>query len=78
MIKNEPLPAVCVAIKKRMVEKNINQRELAGVIGMNEKYLAALLRGRKGSVRGSKYFTKMYKVLDMDENEIPEELREVS
>lgn len=77
MIKSEPLPAICVAIKKKMIEKNINQRELAGAIGMNEKYLTALLRGYKGSLRGSKYFREIYRQLDMDENELPAEYREV-
>lgn len=69
--KNKPLPAVCVAIKKKMIEVNMSQRELAEAIGMNEKYLTELLRGRKGNgKRGSKYFQEIYKVLDIDEREI--------
>lgn len=71
MNKNKPLPTVCVEIKKKMIEVNMSQRELAEAIGMNEKYLTELLRGRRGiSKRGSKYFKEIYKILDIDESTI--------
>lgn len=80
MIKNKPLPDICVAIKKKMIEKNINQRELAEAMGMNEKYLSELLIGRKGQKRISKYFKKICNFLEIDESVIPDpdEYREVS
>lgn len=50
-------------VKKRLVELNLTQRELAKLIGVNENYLTDILRGRRS---GKKYREAISRVLDLD------------
>lgn len=50
-------------VKKRLVELNMTQRELAKTIGANENYLTDILRGRRS---GKKYREAISRVLDLD------------
>jgi transcriptional regulator with XRE-family HTH domain len=65
-VKKLPLPPRGIKIKKRLVEKNMTQRDLARKLDMNEQYLADIIRGRRS---GNMYLNKMYKELDLDPNE---------
>lgn len=62
--KRKPLPLNGIKIKKRLVELNMTQRELANRVGMNENYLTDVLKGRRS---GKKYMDDIMKVLGLDE-----------
>lgn len=57
-----------INIKKRLIEKNMTQRDLAKKLNMNEQYLADIIRGRRS---GNMYINRIYKELDLkiDEND---------
>lgn len=46
------IPIFGVRVKKRLIELNMTQRQLAGEIGVNENYLTDILQGRRS---GTKY-----------------------
>lgn len=50
-------------IRKRLIDLDMTQRELAQKIGMRESYLGDILSGRKS---GTKYAEKIYKVLGLE------------
>jgi len=62
--KKKPLPLNGIKIKKRLVELNMTQRELANRVGMNENYLTDVLKGRRS---GKKYMDEIMEVLGLDE-----------
>ncbi|GEM_PF-958346 len=65
-IKKLPLPPRGIKIKKRLVDKNMTQRDLAKKINMNEQYLADIIRGRR---TGNMYIGRIYEELDLDPDE---------
>lgn len=50
-------------VKKRLVELDMTQRELANAIGVNENYLTDILRGRRS---GKKYRPAICRLLELD------------
>ncbi len=64
MMKAKAVPEHCKKIKKRLIDINMTQRELAYAVGMRESYLCDILKGLKA---GTKYLDKIYEVLDMRE-----------
>jgi transcriptional regulator with XRE-family HTH domain len=64
--KKQPLPYNGIKIKKRLVELNMTQRELAKAIGMNENYLTDVLNGRRS---GKKYMDSIMETLGLKEKE---------
>ena len=71
--KKKPLPLNGIKIKKRLVELNMTQRELANTVKMNENYLTDVLNGRRS---GKKYMDKIIQVLGIDEKHY-QSMREV-
>ena len=63
--KKKPLSLNSIKIKKRLIELNMTQRELANKIGMNENYLTDILNGRRS---GKKYMDDITKTLGLEEN----------
>lgn len=55
-------PAQAKIIKKALVDREMTQRQLAGVVGMNENYLTDVLNGRKA---GTKYLDEIVRVLEI-------------
>ncbi len=53
-------------VKKRLIELNMNQKQLAAVLGVSESYLTDVLRGSK---KGLKYIGKINKILSTTEKE---------
>lgn len=51
-----------ISVKKRLVEMNMTQRELAKEIGINENYLTDVLKGRRS---GKKYREAIIKRLNI-------------
>lgn len=49
-------------VRKRLIDLNMTQRELAEKVGMNERFLADVLAGRRP---GIKYADKIYEVLGL-------------
>lgn len=49
-----------VEVKKKLIELNMTQRELAGLLGANENYLTDILKGRRS---GKKYKPKIMEIL---------------
>lgn len=56
-----------VACKKRMVEKNISQTELAQKVGTSTKYLDLIFHGERA---GKKYISRIVRELDINPNNI--------
>ncbi|WP_427340874.1 helix-turn-helix domain-containing protein [Caloranaerobacter sp. DY30410] len=52
-----------VKVKQKLAEKNMEQKELAKIIGISPSYLTDILRGRK---QGLKYKTLINEVLEID------------
>ncbi len=71
--KNKPIPIFGIKVKKRLVELNMTQRELANTVKMNENYLTDVLNGRRS---GKKYMDKIIQVLGIDEKHY-QSMREV-
>ena len=57
-----------IEIRKKLIEKNMTQRELAAAVGTTEEYIWHITHGRR---KGTKYIGKIISILQM------EELREV-
>lgn len=51
-------------VKKRLIELNMTQRELANELGINENYLTDILRNRRS---GDKYREAILKRLDLND-----------
>lgn len=69
MVNKKPLPAIGKIIKTKLMDRNMTQQELAEALDMDNKYLTEIIRGRKG-IRGSKYYDRIYKFLDIDQEEL--------
>ena len=54
-------------IKKRLIELEMTQAELAEMLGMTRQDLSRMLKGRRP---GYKYRKQMMKVLKIDENDV--------
>ena len=54
-------------IKKRLIELEMTQSELADILGMTRQDLCRMLKGRRP---GYKYRKKMLKVLKINENDV--------
>lgn len=52
-----------VEVKKKLIELNMTQRELAGLLGANENYLTDILKGRRS---GKKYKSKIMGILKIN------------
>ena len=50
-------------VRKRLIDLDMTQRELAKKVGMRESYLGDILSGRRP---GTKYADKIYKVLGLE------------
>jgi transcriptional regulator with XRE-family HTH domain len=61
--KKTAMPLWGMKVKKRLVELNITQRQLAVEIDVNENYLTDILRGRRS---GKKYKNKIINRLNLD------------
>ncbi|HHW39119.1 MAG TPA: helix-turn-helix transcriptional regulator [Bacillales bacterium] len=57
------MPFFGVRVKKRLIELNMTQRQLAKNIGVNENYLTDILNGRRS---GKKYIDRLTKTLALD------------
>ncbi|GAB6085346.1 helix-turn-helix domain-containing protein [Alkaliphilus crotonatoxidans] len=55
-----------VWVKKRLIELNMDQKQLAALLGVSESYLTDVLRGSK---KGLKYIGKINKVLAITKKE---------
>lgn len=64
--KNNLIPIFGIKVKKRLVELNMTQRQLAKDIGINENYLTDILKGRRS---GRKYRDAINKKLNIDSDE---------
>lgn len=53
-----------IEIRKRLIERNMTQRELATAVGATEGYIWHITHGRR---KGTKYIPKIMDVLQMDE-----------
>lgn len=61
--KNNLIPLFGIKVKKRLVELNMTQRQLAKDIGINENYLTDILKGRRS---GKKYKDAITRKLNID------------
>lgn len=69
------IPIFGVRVKKRLIELNMTQRQLAGEIGVNENYLTDILQGRRF---GTKYRDAINQRLNLQvENKQEYQQREV-
>lgn len=50
-------------VKKRLIDKDMTQMELAGLIGCNKQYLYKILVGERS---GKKYVEEIEKILEID------------
>ncbi|HHY73258.1 MAG TPA: helix-turn-helix domain-containing protein [Bacillus bacterium] len=64
--KNSVSPLFGIQVKKKLIELNMTQRELARDIGVNENYLTDILRGRRS---GRKYKDAIIQRLDLETEE---------
>lgn len=55
-------PAQAKIIKKALVDREMTQRQLARMVGMNENYLTDVLNGRKA---GTKYLNEIEEILEI-------------
>lgn len=55
-----------IKVKKRLIELNMTQRQLASEIGVNENYLTDILNGRR---TGNKYRDSIIQRLDLKAEE---------
>lgn len=56
-------PKFGIEVKKKLIELNMTQRQLAALVGVNENYLTDILNGRRS---GKKYRSKITKILEID------------
>lgn len=64
--KTRHIPIFGIKVKKRLIELNMTQRQLAKHIGVNENYLTDILNGRRS---GKKYIEPIAKSLGLDDEE---------
>ncbi|AFS79595.1 HTH domain-containing protein [Gottschalkia acidurici 9a] len=57
------IPYFSMKVRKRLVELDMTQRQLAKDIGVNENYLTDILRGRRS---GEKYRQAIIEKLDIE------------
>lgn len=50
-------------VRKRLIDKNMTQVELAALLGCNKQYIHKILVGER---RGSKYIEKISRILDIE------------
>ena len=62
-MKNNSKPKFGVEVKKKLIELNMTQRELANLLGANENYLTDILNGRRS---GKKYRSQIIKILKIN------------
>lgn len=72
MRRNKTIPIFGVKVKKRLIELNMTQRQLANEIGVNENYLTDILQGRRS---GTKYKDAIIRRLKLDAEE--KQLRQI-
>lgn len=63
MTNKTDIPFFGIIVKKRLIELDMTQRELARSIGVNENYLTDILKGRRS---GKKYKEAILKTLEID------------
>lgn len=51
-------------VKKRLIDKNMTQMELANMLKCNKQYLYKILTGKRS---GEKYIEKIAEILEIDE-----------
>lgn len=56
-------PKFGIEVKKKLIELDMTQRELAKKLEMNENYLTDILNGRRS---GKKYKSKIIKILKIN------------
>ncbi|EKN63318.1 helix-turn-helix transcriptional regulator [Schinkia azotoformans] len=66
MSNKKHIPFFGIIVKKRLIELNMTQRQLAKKIGVNENYLTDILNGRRS---GKKYIDQLTKTLALDIDE---------
>lgn len=62
--KKRKLTEFGIWVKKRLIELDMDQKELASMLNVSESYLADVLRGDK---KGLKYITQITNLLDKEE-----------
>lgn len=62
-MKKRELTTIGVAVRKRLIDLNMSQVELAQQVGTTKVYLNLILYGERS---GKKYLSKIYQVLGMD------------
>lgn len=60
-------PLFTVQVKKRLIDLNMTQRELAAQIGINENYLSDVLNGRRS---GKKYKPSIILQLGLEDSRL--------
>ncbi|QUI22580.1 helix-turn-helix transcriptional regulator [Vallitalea pronyensis] len=63
MTNKTDIPFFGIIVKKRLIELDMTQRELARSIGVNENYLTDILKGRRS---GKKYKEAILETLEID------------
>ena len=61
--REDRLTAFGREVKKRLIDKDMTQIELAGLIGCNKQYLYSILVGERS---GKKYMDEISKILEID------------
>lgn len=62
MAKQTRLTPFGVKVKKRLIDRNMTQVELAALIGCNKQYLNKILYGERS---GTKYLEEISRILDI-------------
>lgn len=63
MAKQTGLTAFGKKVRKRLIDKNMTQVELAALIGCNKQYLHKILCGERS---GKKYMDSISRILEID------------
>lgn len=61
--ENKSVSQFGLEVRKRLLELNMTQRQLAAELKMNEHYLTDILNGRRS---GKKYKSKIIEILNID------------
>lgn len=62
MAKQTMLTPFGVKVKKKLIDRNMTQVELADLIGCNKQYLYKILHGERS---GNKYLEEISRILDI-------------
>lgn len=65
--KSQNLSNRAKAVKKRLIDMNMTQRELADKIGVQETFLSNMLKGRKA---GNVYWARIEQILGLSLKDI--------